>query len=403
MRLLVVLPYGPSATRIRARMLLGELAIGHDLTLLALAWDEADRAALAAWRTRGLTVHTVPHTTATRARSLLGDPRRPLQQMAATSEHLARLARAVIAVAAREGRPFDALHVEHLRGAAALRLADGLGVHTVFDAVDCIAELARLTRQWNPNRVVRLLAAYEEARTRRLEATLVARADAVAVAAERDRSALVAGGAPDRIAVIPNGVAALARLKAPTREPVAIFTGKLSYHANQAAVRLLLAEIWPRVRARAPSARLIVTGADPPGWLAKRAGSDGVQVIANPPAIEPLLARARVAVAPTVYSVGVQNKVLEAMGAGIPVVATPPAVEGLGTAAGSRLLLGEDPASFAEQVVRLLDDTTLAAGLGAAGHDYVRQHHSWPAAAARFEALYAAREGASARASSKAT
>lgn len=389
MRLLFVLPYGPSQTRVRSRMLLETLSQRHEITLAALAWNEEDRAALAVWQARGLVVHTIPHTRAGRLGALIGDPRRPLQQIAATSPTLASTVRALIAEAARRGHHYDALHVEHLRGAAALCPTPDLGVRVVFDAVDCIAELARLTRRHNPNHLVRLLAGVEEKRTRFLEAGYVAAADAVAVVADRDRQALIAGGAPDRISVVPNGVPLREREVGLTDEPVAIFSGKLSYHANQAALRLLLAEIWPRIRSAVPDARLIVAGAEPPGWVARASGRDGVLLIPHPREMLPLIAGARVALAPTVYSVGIQNKVLEAMACGVPVVATPSAAEGLLSAAQGRLLLADDPATFAWRAVQVLSDGVLARRLGHGGQEYVRAHHSWGRAADQFEALYA--------------
>ena len=390
MRLLFVLPYGPSQTRVRSRMLLETLAQRHQITLVALVWDAADLRALLAWRERGVVVHPIGHGRGARLRSLCGDPRRPLQQIASTSPRLARTVRALLADAARSGQPYDALHVEHLRGAAALRLAADLPVRVVFDAVDCIAELARLTRRHNPRPALRWVAAVEEGRTRRLETALVGAADAVAVVAARDRDALLSGGAAERITVIPNGVPRFVRHGNLTAEPIVIFTGKLSYHANAAALRLFLREIWPLVRGAVPAARLLVAGADPPDWLRQVVGRDGVMLNAQPPEMLPLIAAARVAVAPMTYSVGVQNKVLEAMACAVPVVATAAAAEGLLPAAEGRVLVEDASAAFAQRVVQLLGDDVLAESLGLAGQEYVRAHHSWGQSAAQFEALYRA-------------
>lgn len=368
-------------------MLLEQLASRHEITVVSLRWGAADDVALDALRAREIETHAVPHGAVARARALRGDPRRPLQQVVATSPAFSSLVRRLIAEGSRRGRPYDVVHVEHLRGAAALHLENATGVHTVFDAVDCIAELARLARRTSPNRLVRWLARYEEDRTRRLESVYVASAAVTTVVAERDRAALERGGACGRIEVVPNGVPVRSTPVPLTGEPVAIFTGKLSYHANQAALRWLLAEIWPLVRAEVPEARLIVAGADPPAWL-RRAESDGVLVIPNPPRMDVCIEQARVALAPIVYSVGIQNKVLEAMARGVPVVATSSAVEGLPPQARPAVLPSESAHEFALATARLLTDDALASALGHAGHDYVAQHHRWERVAERFEQLY---------------
>jgi glycosyltransferase involved in cell wall biosynthesis len=209
------------------------------------------------------------------------------------------------------------------------------------------------------------------------------------VVAERERAALRAGGATGPIVVIPNGVPHVERDGALTREPIVIFTGKLSYHANAAAVRALLHTIWPQVREIVPQARLLIAGAAPPRWLGKFAERDGVSVIADPPAILPLISGARVAVAPMAYGVGIQNKVLEAMACGVPCVATPAAAAGFSDGADGCLVLEQSPALFARRVAELLLDAREAERLGRAGQAYVRARHSWSWVGEQFEALYA--------------
>jgi glycosyltransferase involved in cell wall biosynthesis len=370
-------------------MLLHELPQRHEVTVLALAWDATDHAALSELHARGVNVHIVRHGAPARVRGLIGDPRRPLQQMVSSSTTFAQTARGLLAHAARQRRPFDVVHVEHLRGAAALDVVTGLGTRVVFDAVDCIAELAHISRTQGPTRAVRWLGALEEQRTARYEARLVQAADAVTVVAERDRAALAKHPGGERVVVAPNGVAALPQPAPTIAAPIAIFTGKLSYHANLAAARWLLDDIWPRVRQELPDARLFVAGAEAPAWLRQRAGTMGVHLIENPPEMLPVIAGARVALAPMVYSVGIQNKMLEAMACGVPVVATASAAAGLPAAAAASFVTAYTPESFAAKVAELLTDRVVARTLGQAGFDYVSAHHTWAALARRFEALYA--------------
>jgi glycosyltransferase involved in cell wall biosynthesis len=370
-------------------MLLNELQMRHDVTVLALAWDAADRAALDELHARGVNVHVVRHGTPVRLRGLFGDPRRPLQQMVASSATYAQTARGLLAHAKRQRRAFDVVHVEHLRGAAALNVLGGLDARVVYDAVDCIAELAHISRTHGPTHTVRWLGALEEQRTARFEAQLVRAADAVTVVAERDRAALAKHPGGERVVVAPNGVATLPQPAPTVSAPIAIFTGKLSYHANQAAAHWLLNDIWPRVRQAAPDAQLIVAGADAPTWLRQHAGALGVRVVENPPEMLPVIAGARVALAPMVYSVGIQNKMLEAMACGVPVVATSSAADGLPAIAAGCFAVADNAAEFADSVIELLLDRVAARTLGQAGFEYVAAHHTWAALARRFEALYA--------------
>jgi glycosyltransferase involved in cell wall biosynthesis len=292
------------------------------------------------------------------------------------------------------GQPFDAVHVEHLRGAAAANLCAGLNCWTVFDAVDCIAELARLSAAHTDRMLVRLMSRVEEQRTRSLEQRLLLASDIVTVAAERDRRALAATEpvSISRLVTIPNGAQILPTLVALTDDPVVTFTGKLSYHANQTAVRHLCDEIWPLIQREVPSARLVIAGAHPPAWLRRLDNQHGISIVADPPDLLAVIAQARVAVAPMPYSVGIQNKVLEAMGCGVPVVASSQAMSGLLPEASNALLRATTPPEVAQAVIALLRPGSTAKELGARGHEYVRRHHSWSTVALRFEELYSRHE-----------
>jgi glycosyltransferase involved in cell wall biosynthesis len=369
-------------------MLLSELARSHEITLVGLCWDDGDRQAFADWSAAGLNVRAIPHGPRSWAPLAYRAIQQPLQQIVSTSPALAHEVRSIVAGARAASRPFDVLHVEHLRGAAATGLPARLGLWTVFDAVDCISELARLTRLQGPGRLTRLVARREERPTRRLERAITAAADVTTVVAVRDALALRELAPTACIEVVSNGVTCPPTRTALTDEPIVIFTGKLSYHANQAAIRWFLDAIWPQVQTSVPAARLVIAGADPPTWLRARQRSQQVTVIANPPDMQRHIAEARVAVAPMAYGVGIQNKILEAMACGVPVVATRAATEGLLTGGRRALHEAADGRQFAASVIRLLTDSERARGIGQSGYDYVTTYHSWRVTAARFETLY---------------
>lgn len=389
MRILFALSYGPGPTRVRSRQILERLCDRHDVTLLGLAWNDSDREALVRWRGRTESVHIIPHPRLTQLRGLVGNPLRPFQQMVATSPEFASRIRVLIQDAVEDGRPYDAVHIEHFRGAAASDLIRGLNAHVVLDAVDCLAELAAQAQRNGSRWTVRAVAAAESWRTRRAEDRLLDVADVVTVVAERDWAAMTRDRMLDNVLVVPNGVErshlGLGRLPGARR---AIFTGKLSYHANEAALRWLLDDIWPLVKDRVPEAELTIAGDEPPGWLRKAAAGREFVLVANPPEMEPLIRNARVAVAPIVYSVGIQNKVLEAMAAGRPVVTTGSAADGFGYETVPGIACADSTEAFAAEVVRLFCNDDYAESLREEGYRYVMSYHDWDLVVRMFEELY---------------
>ncbi len=110
------------------------------------------------------------------------------------------------------------------------------------------------------------------------------------VCSESDRQALQRVSPCARIEIIPNTARAVEPLP-PSPEPTAIFVGVTYYPPNRDAIQWLVSDIWPRVRARVPTARLLVVGegaADSVG----DAGRPGVEVLGFAPDLEPVYRRA---------------------------------------------------------------------------------------------------------------
>lgn len=141
---------------------------------------------------------------------------------------------------------------------------------------------------------------------------------------------------------------------AEVRQPTVVFTGVFSYGPNDEAARWLVDRVWPMVRAAAPDTTMQLVGREPSRSLERHCAAAGVEVTGQVPDVRPYLWRATVAVAPLHTSRGTQNKVLEAVAAGLPAVVTRDVFDGLPTAVRPACLIAGDPAEFARAVVALL-------------------------------------------------
>ena len=176
--------------------------------------------------------------------------------------------------------------------------------------------------------------------------------------------------------------------KNPVSSPTVVFTGKMSYHANVAAVLYFAREVLPYIWASAPDVRFQIVGKDPPEAVRQLAADERIQVTGTVDDLRPYLAQATVAVCPALYAVGVQNKVLEAMAMGAPVVSTHAGCAALAAEEGREILAADGEEGLAAAVLQILSDSALAERVAAAGRRYVETHHSWEAGARRLVEVY---------------
>ncbi len=349
------LPYAPNrGDRIRAYYVMQALSRFADVSLCSLVHDadEAARASRVPFATRTVAVRTSPAANLGRAAAGLFS-RRPLTHLLLDAPGLRRGLAGLI-----EASPPD-LVLAYCSGMARFALEPPLSaLPFVLDMVDVdSAKWADLGRRASAPR--RWIYRREAETLRTFEAEAAARARMTLVVNEREREALqrIAPGAP--IAVVENGVdvAAFRRpaagLPAPSMDVV--FCGVLDYAPNESAVLWFLDAVWPQVRAAAPTARFRIVGARPTDRLRRVASRDrSVDLVGEVPAVQPFLWEAAIAVAPLQIARGVQNKVLEALAAGLPVVTTPVVLDGLPAEARPGCIAAGEAATFADAVSELL-------------------------------------------------
>lgn len=133
--------------------------------------------------------------------------------------------------------------------------------------------------------------------------------------------------------------------------PVAIFVGG-GFEANVNGLAWAMTEVWPKVRAKIPDARLRVVGkvADAPG-LPWPEGTERVGFV-DDLAVE--YSAARVAIAPLFIGSGMKIKVVEALGHGVHVITTTCGAEGLEDIAPEFMAVTDDADGFAKLLVDAL-------------------------------------------------
>jgi glycosyltransferase involved in cell wall biosynthesis len=236
----------------------------------------------------------------------------------------------------------------------------------------------------------RALLAGEARRWLRYDRGRFADYDALVTVSEHDAE-LAARETATRTVAIPSGVdtAALSPAPEPDRpaaEPAVIFTGNMRWPPNAEAVRWLMREVWPRVAERVPAARLVVVGADPPADVLAHAG-ERVEVPGRVPELEPWFERASIVAIPILSGAGIRLKVLDALASGRAIVSTTMGAEGARVVDGEHVLIRDDERSFADAVVRLLEDRAERRRLGANARRLAEERYDWRALGDRFEAL----------------
>ncbi len=247
--------------------------------------------------------------------------------------------------------------------------------------------------------VARSWAGVEAARWRRLQVAACGWADRTLCVTPEDRALLEAMGGV-RLATVPLGID-LEAIRPDWSPPAGprryLFVGSFAHAPNRSGMRLLLDEVWPRVRGAQPDARLEIVGR---GWetmLAERGGSaaadaQGVTATGYVDDLAPVFRCCHVFAAPLTEGGGIKIKVLEALARGVPVVTTHVGAEGIAPEGGNALLLAPADAGFAEAMLRLATDAGLAGRLARGGRELMEERFGWEAITGRLSRIYAGQD-----------
>ena len=167
-----------------------------------------------------------------------------------------------------------------------------------------------------------------------------------------------------------------------------VFTGSMDWLPNEDAIRFFTQDIMPRIKAQVPNVTLTVVGRDPYPALVEMARRDpAIEVTGRVDDVRPFIERAAVYIVPLRIGGGTRLKIFEAMAMEKAIVSTSIGAEGLPVADGKDILLADDPAAFAEAVVKLIQQQEFANEVGKRAATKVREHFGWNKVAESFASV----------------
>lgn len=376
-------PYPPdNGSKIRVFNLIKYLSRRHEIALLSFAGEAISPARLAALEPYCYCAYTVPYRefSPTRLKALLGffSPR-PRSVLDTYSKEMQALVERV-----RADRSFDIVVASQIESVPYALLLDG--VPRVFEEL----ELAVMREQFAWQRVLTRRMRYGLTwwKQQRYLLRLLHQVDGCTVVSGPERALLhkVVPGF-QRLAVIPNGVSPQEYEGdwGPPAPDTLIFPGALTYRANFDAMDFFLRAIFPLVRARRSSTTLCITGRTNGVPLHRLPLNGGVTLTGYLADVRPAVAQSQVCVTPLLTGGGTRLKILEAMALGTPVVSTSKGAEGLEATPGEDILIADEPADFADAVLRLLGNESLRAKLAANGRKLVQGRYEWDPIGERLE------------------
>jgi len=380
------IPYPPNwGFGIRVYQFIRYLAQRHQVTVLAYARsDEADK--VTELETTGAKVYTLPppFTTAAgkrRAQALSLFSRTSFQTSSLCKNEMQSTLRKLLSE-----QPYDIIQVE----SSQLSNFEYVGnAKTVLDEHNIEYELLQRMYHTERSPLRRIYNGLEYYKFRREEQRSWRHVDACVFTSAREEQ-MVARQLPRKTTIVaPNGV------DIDYFKPIAttvipdslVFTGLISYRPNTDAVLYFAREILPLILRERQRARFYVVGMGATEEVQQLAGPN-IVITGEVPDVRPYVQQAAAFVVPLRMGSGTRLKVLEGLAMSKPMVSTTVGCEGICVNHEEHLLIADEPAAFAGQVIRLLRDHDLGGRLGKAGRALVEQQYSWPSVVQILERLY---------------
>lgn len=155
-----------------------------------------------------------------------------------------------------------------------------------------------------------------------------------------------------------------------------IFNGNMNYPPNIESAEFLAKKVMPLVHKTFPEVTLLLSGATPSTEVLKLQNKY-ITVSGWVNDIRDNYASAKINIAPMLISIGMQNKLLEAMAMQLPCITSTLANNAIGAQNGNQIITANTPQEYSDQIVSLLKDPSKIEQIAMNGYKFVIENFSW--------------------------
>lgn len=225
---------------------------------------------------------------------------------------------------------------------------------------------------------------------KRYEQNYLSKFTAIVTLTQADKKLLKELNPESQITVISNGVDLSLFPRRVTNQggQRIVFVGTMDRRANIDAARFFALEVFPEIRKRYPEATLELVGANPAPEILELDSLSGIRVTGKVTSVIEYLHWATLCVVPIRQGVGLKNRTLEAMAAGVPVVGSDRALAGLEVDSPNiplRAMRANTLEEYVYAIGRLFAEPKLREKLSENGRFLVESEYTWEKVGQQYE------------------
>lgn len=239
-----------------------------------------------------------------------------------------------------------------------------------------------------PNLFLRPFLYFDVLKMKYWEKIFWGQANKVAAMSEEDKQIMLSESPGLDVDIVPNGVDSDffgKPVASRSKMPIVLYLGNFTWLQNREAVKVLVEDVWPKIKAAIPLAKLWIIGKDAQKFFPNLSTDIRIEEVSD---VRSVYQRASVLVAPIYGGGGTRYKNFEAFASGLPVITTSIGIGGIDARDGVEVIIRDRPEELAKAVIELLNNPNQARKIADSAKRLVKDKFDWDPIARNLSWIY---------------